>query len=176
MKAAFWKKDSKVPLVIDCFEVFHYKLLWINITNIDQLMKEMHTGRVSISLRSVHGSSFNRQSILKITIFPGEGKRISAVSYTTSLQEIFNMNTTDNDNELNYSNTTIDILQKVLLTVSLNMKKLSSIRWTNEVFDKFLLINNKSPAVLLCLITDGTLNPKLEATIPFQWTTPRFKF
>mmetsp|Transcript_20990 Transcript_20990/g.21373 ORF Transcript_20990/g.21373 Transcript_20990/m.21373 type:complete len:84 (-) Transcript_20990:782-1033(-) len=43
------------------------------------------------------------------------------------------------------------------------MKKLYPIRWTNEVFCKFLLINVKSPNVLLCHIMDGTLNPKLKA-------------
>ena len=61
------------------------------------------------------------------------------------------MNATDDNNELDYSNTTTDVLQEVLLTVSFTMKRRFLIRWTNEVFCKFLLINIKSPDVQLTL-------------------------
>ena len=101
--------------------------------------------------------------MLKITIFTRDIKKIPAVSYTTPLQKVFHMNATDNDNELDYSNTTTDVLKRSLLTVSFTMKELFPIRWTNEVFCKFLLINIKSPDVLLCHIVDGTLNHKLNA-------------
>ena len=166
MKTTLWMKDSKVPLAIECFDVIHYKLLQINITtNIDQWMTEICTNWVNFSLRNVQEIGFNRQSILKITIFAGEAKGIPAVSstYTTPLQEVFNLNATDDDNKLDYSNTTPDIPQKVLLTVFFNMKKLFPIRWVIEVFCKVLLINVKSPGVLLRHIIDGTLNPKLKA-------------
>ena len=68
----------------------------ININNIDQLMKEVCTGR-SNSLRNIHEFGFNCNSILKIAMFAGKAKRISAVSYTTPLQEVLHLNTTDND-------------------------------------------------------------------------------
>ena len=170
MKTALWMKDAKVPLVIECFDAIYHKLLQINITNIDQLMTEIHTNRINLSLRNVHKFGFNRQSTLKIMIFAGEAKRIPTVSYTTPLQEAFNLNKTDNNNnnnnnKLDYSNTTTEILQEVLLTVSFNMKKLFPIRWTNEVFCKFLLINVKSLDILLHHIMDGMFNPKLKSNI-----------
>ena len=97
-------------------------------------MKEICTGRLNTSLQNINELGFNRQSILKITIFTGDAKRLSAVSYTTPLQEVFHMNATDDDKELDYSNAAIDVLQEVLMTASLTMKKLFPIKWINEVF------------------------------------------
>lgn len=59
-----------------------------------------------------------------MTIFATDAKRIPAVSYTILLQEVFYLNATDDDNELDYFNTTTDILQEVLLTVDFKIKKL----------------------------------------------------
>ena len=72
------------------------------------------------------------------------------------------MNPTDNDRDLGYSNATIDFLQEVLMMNSLTMKKLFPTTSANEVFCKFLLIDIKSPDILLRHILDGTLNPKLQ--------------
>ena len=44
------------------------------------------------------------------------------------------MNVTEDDKELDYSNAAIDVLQEVLMTASLTMKKLFPIKWINEVF------------------------------------------
>lgn len=163
MTTALWMKGDKVSLAVECYDDIHYKLSWINITNIDQLMTEIRTNRINLSPRNVHEFGFNRSPIFKIKVFAGEAKRIPAVSYTTPLREVFHLNETNDVNELDYSNTTTDILQEVLLTVSFNMMKLFPIRWTNEVFHKFLLSNVKSPDVLLHHIIDETLNPKLKA-------------
>ena len=73
------------------------------------------------------------------------------------------MNPTDDDIDLAYSNATTDLLQEVLMMVSLTMKKLFPTTWANEVLRKLLLINIKSPDILLRHILNGTLNPKLKA-------------
>ena len=81
--------------------------------------------------------------------------------YITPLQELFHMNATDDDNKLDYSNTVTDNLQEVRMTFSFTMKKRFPIKWRNQVFSKFLLINVKLPNVLIRHIMDGTLNSKL---------------
>ena len=43
MRTAHWMKDFKVSLAIECFDAIYHKLLQINITNIDQLMKGIRT-------------------------------------------------------------------------------------------------------------------------------------
>ena len=73
------------------------------------------------------------------------------------------MNTTDDINELDSSNAATDVLQEVLITISITMNKLFPIKQTNELFCKFLLIKVKPPDVLLRHIMDGTLNSKLKA-------------
>ena len=98
-----------------------------------------------------------------MSILAKEAKDLSAISYTTPLQEVFHMNQTDNDKDLAYSNATTNLLQEVLMKVFLTMKKLFPTTWANEVFRKFLLIDIKSPDKLLCHILDGTLNPKPRA-------------
>ena len=153
--------NDTISLAIECFDAIHCKLLWINITHINQLMTEIHGNQINLSLRNVLEFAFNRQSILRITIFSGEAKRIPAVSFTTSLQEVFYLNETDSNNKLNYSNITTDILQEILVNASLDMKELFPIRWTNRVFCKFWLISVKSPDILLPHTMDKTLNPKL---------------
>ena len=62
-------------------------------------MKEICTGRLNTSLRNINELGFNQQSILKITIFAGDVKRLSDVSYTTPLQKSYHMNATDDDKE-----------------------------------------------------------------------------
>ena len=163
MKTALWMMNSKLPLAIERFDAIHYKLLCVNINNIDQLMKEICTGQVNISLKNIRELGFSRNSILKITIFAGEVKRISAASYTTPLQEVFRLNTSYDDNELDFINTTTETLQEVLLVVSVTMNKLFPVKWTNEVLSKFQKINVNSPDVLLRHITNDTLNTKLKA-------------
>ena len=49
------------------------------------------------------------------------------------------------------------------MTVSLTMQKLCPTKWANEVLNKLILIDIKSPNILLCHILDGTFNPKLKA-------------
>ena len=68
----------------------------------------------------------------------------------------------DNDKEFDYYNTATDVVQKVLMTASLTMKNLFPIKLTTEVCHKFLLINVKSPDILLLHIMDWTLNTKLK--------------
>ena len=116
-------KDSKVPLTIECFNAIHYKLLRINANDIDQSMKEICTGRLNTSFENINDLGFNRQSILKIIILAGDAKRLPAVSYTTPLQEVLHMNATDDDKELDYSNAATDVLQEVLMTAPLTIKK-----------------------------------------------------
>ena len=48
------------------------------------------------------------------------------------------------------------------MTVFFTMQKLFPTKWTNKVLNKLILIDNKSPNILLCHILDGTLNPKLK--------------
>ena len=157
MTTAFWMK-VKVSLAIECFDAIYYKLLHINVNDIDQLVKEIHTSRLNTFPQNINELGIKQQSILKITILAGDAKRLSAVSYTIPLQKVFHMNATDNDKELNYSNAATDALQKDLMTASLTMKKLFPIKWTNEVSCKFLLINVNPSDVLLRHIMDGTLN------------------
>ena len=85
MKTALWMKDSKVTLAIECFDAIHYKLLRINVNDIDQLIKEICTSRINTSLQNINKLGFNRQSILKRTIFAEDAKRLPTVSYTTPL-------------------------------------------------------------------------------------------
>ena len=73
------------------------------------------------------------------------------------------MNPTDDDKDLVYSNATTDLLQEVLMMVSLTMQKLFPTKWANEVLRKLILINVKSLDTLLRHILDETLNPKLKA-------------
>ena len=73
------------------------------------------------------------------------------------------MNPMDNDKDFAYSNATTDLLQIVLMVVSLTMQKLFPTTLAIEVLSKLILNNIKSPNTLLCHILDGTLNPKLKA-------------
>lgn len=110
----------------------------------------MHTVSVKIPLQNIHEFGFNQQSIPKLSIFAGDNTRLPALSYTNPLQVIFNLNAAADNNELDYSNSTTNILQEIIPTIFLHMKKLFPINWTHEVFCKFLLINIKSPDVLFC--------------------------
>ena len=150
----------KVPLAIKCFDAIHYKLLH---NNIDKLMAGIRNYCLNTSLWNISELGFNQKSILKMFIITKDSKSLSAVSCTTPLQEVFHMNSTDDDKNLAYSNATIDFLQKVLMMVSFTKKKLYLTTWTNGVFCKFLLINIKSPDILHCHVLDGTLSPKLQA-------------
>ena len=52
-------------------------------------------------------------------------------------------------------------LHEILLRSALHMKQLFPIRWTKEVYNKFVNIGICTPQELLHHITHGTLNPLL---------------
>mmetsp|Transcript_3700 Transcript_3700/g.3865 ORF Transcript_3700/g.3865 Transcript_3700/m.3865 type:complete len:123 (-) Transcript_3700:243-611(-) len=83
-------------------------------------------------------------------------------TYTTPSEEIFNKNKlTDDDRELSETTEENEVLRELLLVCALDMHKLFPVKWTNEVFIKFLVIGIETPAVLLQHITNDTLNPLL---------------
>ena len=49
METAFWIK-AEVPLAVKCFDAIHYKLLHINVNDIDKLMEEIRNERLNTSL------------------------------------------------------------------------------------------------------------------------------
>ena len=70
--------------------------------------------------------------------------------YTTPSEEIFNKNKlTDDDRELNDTTEENEVLRELLLVCALDMHKLFPVRWTNEVFVKFLAIGIETPTALL---------------------------
>ena len=83
-------------------------------------------------------------------------------TYTTPSEEIFNKNKlTDDDKDLKDTTEENKVLRELLLVCALDMHKLFLVKWTNEVFIKFLAIGIETPAVLLQHIANDTLNPLL---------------
>ena len=52
METVLSMKDSRVPFAFDCFDAIHYKLLKINVNDIDELIEEICTCRFNNSLRN----------------------------------------------------------------------------------------------------------------------------
>ena len=102
-----------------------------------------------------------------MTTLAKKAPSLSKLFCTNLLQEVFHMNSTDNDRDLAYSNVTIDLLQEVFMKVSLTMQKLFPTRWTNQVLCKLILINIKLPDTLLCHFLDENLNPNLKTNKSF---------
>ena len=94
IRTALWMKGDKLPLAIKCYDAIRYKLLQINVTNSDQLMLPFNNNRLIIKLKSVHENGFKQQSFQKITEFIEEAKKSSS-TYTTPLEEVFGLPTTD---------------------------------------------------------------------------------
>ena len=121
-------------------------------------MKEIRNECLNTSLRNINELGFNQQSILKMCILDKNAKVYQ--QYPTPLHY------------MKYSIWIHRSMTKTWLTpmpqqtsyqmVPLTMKKIFPTTWTNEVFCKFLLINIKSPDILLRHILNGTLNPKLQ--------------
>ena len=83
-------------------------------------------------------------------------------TYTTPSEEIFNKNKlTDDDRELSDTTEENKVLRELLLVCALDMHKFFPVKWTNEVFIKFLAIGIETPTVLLQHIINDTLNPLL---------------
>ena len=122
-RTAYWMKNNKVPLVIEFFNAIHYKLLQTDIKNSNNVMVKIHNNRFNTLLRNVHEVVFNQQSLLKIAIFLEEARRKPTGTYTTPLQDASHLNTTYNDKESDYSNTTTDTPQRGLLNVALEIGK-----------------------------------------------------
>ena len=162
MEIALWMK-KEVPLVVKCFDAINYKLLRIDVNNIDKLMKEIRYGRLNVSLQNINELGFTQHTLLKMATLAKKASSLSILSYTNPLREVFHMNPTDDDRDLAYSDVTTDLLQEVIMMVSLTMQKLFPTKWANEVLRKLILINVKSPNTLLRYILDETLNPKLKA-------------
>ena len=142
MGTALRIKDE-VSLAVECFNAIHYKLLRINVNHIDKLTKEIRLERLNTSLQNIHELGFNPRSHLKMTNLAKEAKILSAMSYTTPLQEVFRMNPMEDDKDLAYFNATTDLLQEILMTVSLTMQKLFPTNGANEELSKFILIDIK---------------------------------
>ena len=49
METVVWMK-KEVPLAVEYFDAINYKLLCINVNNIDKLMKAISYGRLTVSL------------------------------------------------------------------------------------------------------------------------------
>ena len=88
-----------------------------------------------------------------------EAQFLPASTYITPSMEVFNkdhINGDDMDPNIIKENKE---LHKVLLRSALDMEKLFPIRWTKEVYNKFVDIGILTPQELLHHITHGTLNP-----------------
>ena len=59
MEIAIWMK-SEVPFAVKCFDAIHYKLLRINVNNIDKLMKEIRNERLNTSPQNINELGFNQ--------------------------------------------------------------------------------------------------------------------
>ena len=114
-------------------DAIHYKLLCINVNDIDQIIEEIRNGRLNTSLRNINELGFNQQSILKIFILAGDTKHLYVVSYTTPLQKVFHMNAMYDDQDLGYSNAATGLLQEVLMVASVTIKKIFPTKKKNEV-------------------------------------------
>ena len=162
MELALWIKED-VPLEVECFDAINYKLLRIDVTDVYKLMKAIRNGRLNVALRNINELGFTSRTLLKMANLAKRASSLSTLSYTNPLQEVFDMNPTDDDRDLVYSDVTTDLLQEVLMMVALTMHKLFPTKWANEVHRKLILINVKSPNTLLRHILDETLNTKLKA-------------
>ena len=113
MEIALWMKKDKVPLAVEYFDAINYKLLRIDVNNIDKLMKAIRNGCLNIFLRNVYELGFNQQSLLKMATLAKKATSLLTISYTTALQEVYHMNPTDDAQDLTYSNVTTYPLQEV---------------------------------------------------------------
>ena len=124
MKLALVMKSGKVPLAIELYDTFNFKLLLLDITDSNQLMVEIHNNKLNDLLESIHQSTFHQRTIKKSMILTSEAQKLLASTYTTLSEEIFDEDQVNGDDkELNDTNDTNEELREVLLQSALNMKK-----------------------------------------------------
>ena len=111
----------------------------LNITNSNQLMTEIPNDKLNDILKSIHQRTFHQRTIQKLMILISGARKLPASTYTTPSEEIFDKyQVTGDDKELDDINNTNEELREFLLQSTLDMKKTFLVRWTNEVFAKFL--------------------------------------
>ena len=130
-----------VPLAIELYDAFNFKLLLLDITDSNRLMVEIHNNKLNDLLESIHQRTFHQRTIQQLMILISEAQKLQASTYTTPSEEIFNKDQViDDDKELDDTNNNNEELREVLLQSALDMKKTFQVQWTNEVFAKFLAI------------------------------------
>ena len=132
-----WKQLSgwkirNVPLTIKWFDAIHYKLLWIDTFDRDQLMAGIHNNQLNNSLKCVHEWAFNLKSIRKLIVLVVEAQKYRLVHIYIYIhihiqpllkRFLVKKKVTDNSNKLTKSTAANEALRKVLLYVALDMKK-----------------------------------------------------
>ena len=124
MKLALGMKSGRISLAIELYDAFNFKLLLLDITDIDQLMAETHNNKLNDLLESIHQHTFHQGTIQKITVLIAKAQKILASTYSTPSEEIFNTDqVTGHDKELNNTTNTNKELRENLLLPALDMTK-----------------------------------------------------
>ena len=161
MRLAFNTNNGNVPKAIELYDAYHFKLLLLDICDSDRLMSEIHDKKLNELLESINQRPFHQRTIQQLMCLISEAQLLPASTYITPSMEVFNKDhVTDDDPDLDIIEENEE-LHEILLRSALDMKKLFPIRWTKEVYNKFVDIGIFTPQELLHHITHGTLNPLL---------------
>ena len=162
MNLALRVKWGNVSLAIELYDALNFKLLLLDITDSDSLLAGIRNNTLNASLGAIQQRLFHHRTLLHLMVLIAQSKEIPMSTYTTPSEEIFNKNKlTDDDRNLSNTTKKNEVLRELLLVCALDMHKLFPVKWTNEVFIKFLAIGIETPTVLLQHIANDTLNPLL---------------
>ena len=162
MTLAFRVKRGNVSLAIELYDALNFKLLLLDITDSDSFLAGIRNNTLNASLGAIQQRLFHHRTLHQMMVLIAQTKEIPMSTYTTPSEEVFTKNKlTDDDKELNDTTEENEVLRELLLVCALDMHKLFPVRWTNEVFVKFLAIGIETPTVLLQHIANNTLNTLL---------------
>ena len=133
----------------------------------------IHNDQLNNQLQSVHKRNSKQQSVRKIIQLIKDAKNKSSNTYTVPLEEVLGLSNTDQ--QLNNANPSSRALQTMFLNVTHDIEKILPIKWTNEVYSKFLSINIDSAAVLLHHITNKTSNQELKRNKLFMMNNTKIQ-
>ena len=98
MKLVFVMKNGKVPLAIELYDAFNFKLLLLDITDSNRLMTEIHNKKLNDLLESIHQRAFHQRTIQQLMSLISEAQKLPASTYSTPSEEIFDKDhVTDDD-------------------------------------------------------------------------------
>ena len=92
MMLAFVMESGEVPLAIDFYNAFNFKLLLLDITDSNRLMVEIHNKKLNDLLESIHQHTFHQRSIQQLMILISEAQKLSASTYITLSKDSYLQN------------------------------------------------------------------------------------